>query len=107
MARRMYRQGDLLFVEVERLPKKKGLTRVHDNVIQRGEASGHAHRLVGGELYESWLDSFSEHRMFIVISTVGKVVHEEHGEIVLEKGIWMVVRQREYSPQRGSQYVLE
>jgi hypothetical protein len=108
MARRMFRQGDLLFIEVEGVPKGR-FERVHDNVIQRGEAGGHAHQLIGGKLYRGWTTEGNRrpYVMFIVIESVGKVVHEEHGEIVLEKGTWMVVRQREYSPQKGFEYVLE
>lgn len=107
MVRRMFRQGDLLFVEAERLPKGR-FERAHDNIIHRGEAGGHAHKLIGGKLYRGWTtEGRRTFITFIVIESIGKVVHEEHGEIVLEKGTWMVVRQREYSPQKGFEYVLE
>jgi hypothetical protein len=99
----MYRQGDLLFVEVDSLPK--GFRRVDDNVVHRGEVGGHSHRLIGGNIYSGWTPEGS--RIFIVIDSVGRVVHEEHGEIILEKGVWMVVRQREYSPRTGFEYVIE
>jgi len=100
MARVMYRQGDLLFVKVDRLPKR-GLVRVYDDVIVRGEATGHAHRLVGGELYRAG------DTMYIVVRSVARVVHEEHAPIVLERGFWKVVRQREYSPDRYTTRGLE
>ena len=98
----MYRQGDLLFIKVDKLPKKRKLSRVTDNIIVRGEATGHAHRLIGGELYIDWVDR----RMYIVVRKIAKVVHEEHAPIILKKGVWMVIRQREYYPS-GPEYVLD
>jgi hypothetical protein len=98
----MYRQGDLLFVKVDSLPKR--FRRVDSDVVHRGEASGHSHRLIGGRIYRNY---WNTEETFIVVDSVGKVVHEEHGEIILEKGVWMVVRQREYSPQTGFEYVIE
>jgi len=84
----MYRQGDLLFIKVNKKPKK--LSRIYTNVIARGEATGHAHTLIGGELYYYW-DSEA---------------NEEHKPIILEKGYWIVIRQKEYSPS-GPEYVFE
>jgi len=81
----MYRQGDMLFIKVDKLPRK-GLVRVFDNVIVRGEATGHAHRLVGGELYKA-IDC-----MYIVVETTAKVVHEEYAPIVLERGFSIAAR---------------
>ena len=45
-----------------------------------GEATGHAHRLIGGELYEDWRSG----KIYIVVKTTAKVVHEEHAPIILE-----------------------
>ncbi|MEM2979874.1 MAG: hypothetical protein QW385_00670 [Thermoproteota archaeon] len=104
MAREIYRQGDLLFVKVDRLPKKVN-RRVRDGIIKRGEL-GHTHRLIGGELVECWVYGTGVMR-FIVVESVAKIVHEEHGEIVLGKGIWTIVRQREYSLLKRFEYVVE
>jgi hypothetical protein len=100
----MYRQGDLLFIKVDKKPKE--LSRIYTNIIARGEATGHAHTLIGGELYHYWDSEANEERMFIIIDSMGKVIHEEHKPIILEKGYWIVIRQKEYSP-RGPEYVLE
>jgi len=101
MRRVMYRQGDLLFVKIDKIPRK-GLVRIDDNIIVMGEATGHAHRLIGGELYKDWRRG----EIYIVVKTTAKVVHEEHAPIILEKGFWRVIRQREYRPN-GWDFVLD
>ena len=103
MAQEMYRQGDLLFVKIDKLPKR--LRKIKENIILRGEATGHAHKLVGGILYRTY--SWSNPEMFIEIPSSGKIVHEEHAPLVLPKGIYQVIRQREYDPDAkdGLQFV--
>jgi hypothetical protein len=63
-------------------------------VIVEGEATGHAHRLIGGTILEDVLDG----TLYLDVPTAGRVVHEEHDALTLGPGIWLVVRQREYSP---------
>ncbi len=87
-----YRQGDLLFVRQTALPAD--LKERRGNVIVEGETTGHAHRLKTGRVLEApdgalWLD----------VTATTQVVHEEHGPITLDAGPWLVVRQREYSPE--------
>lgn len=96
MTQEMYRQGDLLILKVNKIPRKKKLKRVEDKIILRGEATGHAHKLVGGELFGRF--SGRGYEMFIEVPTSGKVVHEEHDQIILPKGSYHVIRQREYTP---------
>lgn len=100
----MYRQGDLLFIKVDKIPPKKMLRKIDDDVIVRGEASGHAHVLIGGELYRELYRA--DDRLYIIVKNIAKVVHEEHAPIILEKGFWIVIRQREYTPQ-GPEHVLD
>jgi hypothetical protein len=87
---KMFRQGDLLFLEIDKIPNYAA--EVPTKVILRGEATGHSHRLENGQLlrYGS--------QMYIKAQPQTKIVHEEHATINLEIGFWMVVRQREYSP---------
>lgn len=88
----MNRQGDVLFTEIESLPK--GLKKLKTDVIVWGEATGHAHRLVGGDVF-----SDANGMLFLDVKKSGKVVHEEHNTIPLKKGRYAVVRQREYTPE--------
>lgn len=87
------RQGDLLFVKQDTRPEAT-LTARPSNVIVAGEATGHAHRLQAGTILEA-LDG----ALYLDVTQVTQVVHEEHGPITLDPGLWLVVRQREYSPE--------
>jgi len=92
----MYRQGDVLLRKIKKLPRKPRLTNT--DILLHGEATGHAHRLVNGEIYgRSWSDR--NNVMLYMKAEIGaKVVHEEHGTIELEPGFYEVIRQREYEP---------
>ena len=63
--------------------------------MARGEVTGHAHRVEGDAVV--FRDSESQH-LFVRVMSEASVIHEEHKPIVLEKGIYEVVGQREYSP---------
>lgn len=89
------RQGDVYLIKENSLPK--GMKLKKDNVLVYGETSGHAHRLNTTELsvYESGDD------MFVDLDKPTELVHEEHNTIHVDKGVWKVVRQREYSPSEN------
>jgi hypothetical protein len=88
-----YRQGDLLFIQQDTRPAAD-LTARQSNVIVAGEATGHAHRLTAGTILEA-----PDGALYLDLPYVAKVVHEEHNAITLDPGLWLVVRQREYSPE--------
>lgn len=75
MTRHMARQGDLLFLAIDHLPE--GLTLQADNIIVRGEATGHAHQLQAGRVF---LDVQETRFLEVLTST-------------------QVIRQREYTPE--------
>ena len=88
----MYRHGDLLILEVGTIPRD-AVSREGD-ILAEGEATGHAHRVDTGILYEKngkiYLD---------VKEAKASLTHEEHGLIALPKGRYEVIRQREYQPE--------
>jgi len=86
------RQGDVLLESVSNLPK--GLKKRKDNILVRGETTGHAHRLNTPTLSVYGTDD----EMFVNLDKPTELVHEEHKTIQVDKGTWKVVRQREYSP---------
>nr|MDO8116609.1 hypothetical protein [Candidatus Sigynarchaeota archaeon] len=86
------RQGDVLLVEVDEIPKRA--KQLQTKIILEGEATGHAHRIVHGEIFQEFTD------MFVDAGDGTKLVHDEHGPIKLEPGIYKVVRQAEYDPNR-------
>ena len=61
-------------------------------VLAEGESTGHAHVV---EDDEAELIQIGE-RMLLKLGKAATVVHEEHGPITLEPGIWEVGRVREY-----------
>ena len=90
-----YRQGDLLFVLQETRPTVTLVPRP-ELVIVEGEATGHAHRLTGGVVLEA-----PDGALYVELLEPARVVHEEHDAISLGPGLWLVVRQREYLPEKA------
>jgi len=91
----MFRQGDILFVRVNKKPDK--VVKAKDNVVAHGEATGHSHRVMNGDL---WTDEFGA----LVVESDGDaaIIHDEHPRLDLPKGLFQVVRQREYvEPKDG------
>jgi hypothetical protein len=91
MSNRMHRQGDLLLTAIDQLPD--GLTLRPDTVIVRGEATGHAHQLQEGRVWED-----TQGNLFLEVLSPTQVVHQEHHPIAVPVGYYQVTRQREYVP---------
>lgn len=91
---KQYRQGDILFVLTECVPK--GGVLLDHLIIAEGEATGHIHEAVGPacELYEE------SGTKYLLAKSESKIVHTEHKEIVLPAGTYKVIRQREFVPRR-------
>lgn len=87
----MKRQGDILLVKTEISELTEKVERVESGVIAEGEVTGHAHKVVGGTLT-------SQYGVLRVVASEGtKVVHDEHADLELEPGIWLVRNQEEYA----------
>lgn len=89
---KMVRQGDVLFVPIDKIPA--GATLEKDRrVVAEGEATGHYHKLVGeAEVYSL------ESMLFTKVAGDVLVVHEEHAPIAVEEGLYEIRIQREYTP---------
>ena len=91
----MWRQGDVLISTVAAIPR--GATKQRNCVLAEGELTGHTHRIdepSTAELFEH------EGRLYLrVLAAEARVVHQEHGPITLQAGLYAVWQQREYSPQ--------
>ena len=97
----MYRQGDLLFVQVDG-PQSKTQKLVEDGVLARGESTGHAHRIAPEALQQGKVKVYQldqPRRIVIEAFEAVRVLHEEHQPITLPAGTWEVRQQREYTPQ--------
>jgi len=71
----MFRQGDVLIRDPVPLPK--GAKRLVGDIVQEGEVTGHAHRIVNGEVWEC------EGRRFVVTNEDASLKHEEHKKLEL------------------------
>jgi hypothetical protein len=89
--KKMYRQGDILFIEVAQI--NTDAKKIDSNIIVEGESTGHSHRAVGNEVQLYIHDG----KKYIETGKDVQIVHEEHKTIPLQKSKYMIVRQREYS----------
>jgi hypothetical protein len=96
----IYRQGDVLFKRVDRVPAGNFKSREGGHILE-GEATGHIHRIAEEDLDGAELREFESGRLFLSVSAEGgiSIVHEEHDPIALPAGDFEVIRQREYSPE--------
>ena len=83
------RQGDLLIIRVAVMPE--GVEPVRDLVLARGEATGHAHVLSGGQVFRAF-----DGALFFRADEAVRLDHDEHATLSFEPGLFMVRRQREF-----------
>jgi hypothetical protein len=97
----LIRQGDVLLVPVDGLPRETLDVGSGRLVLADGEATGHAHVVederaslhsVGGRDGGRFLSVVGEEPVFLV--------HEEHDRLSVPPGVYEVRRQREYEPRR-------
>lgn len=92
----IYRQGDILIRKIKSAPKGER-ERVADGILAHGEVTGHCHRIADHAAAE--LFNCGE-GMYLSVGSGGvSIVHDEHDPIVLSRGNYEVIRQREYSPE--------
>jgi len=108
--KRLWRQGDVLIQECDWFPdkvkRKKGVVLVH------GEASGHTHRIADKRTARVYISMNKEHEqsgtLFIeVFAEKAEIVHPEHHTIPLEKGLYRIWRQREFTIRGGFRMVAD
>jgi hypothetical protein len=110
MLRAQYRQGDVLLVRVDAVPKKTSLIARENGrvILAHGEATGHSHAILDervelvapdGSAFVS-VDEAAELYLLVHGSDPVDLVHDEHDPIAIEPGEYRVVRQREYTPEQ-------
>lgn len=92
---RQFRQGDLLFEEVNEMPQGKGNS---SPILAYGEVTGHSHTLVGDfERIDVEIDGVET--IYFNPGDDCAAEHEEHNKIPFSKNRPIrVTRQREYNP---------
>jgi hypothetical protein len=88
---RIFRQGDVLLKQVNELPRSLKLKR--DKILAFGEATGHAHRF-NDALAQLYADVDGKQYVFLVQDAL--LEHEEHADMMIPKGSYEVVIQREF-----------
>jgi hypothetical protein len=99
--RGIVRQGDVLLVPVERIPRfaRKDVPG-RELVLAEGEATGHAHTVQGrARIVPAAVHYLAPtDRYLLVEGGTAVIVHPEHEPITVSKGVYRIVRQREYAP---------
>lgn len=94
------RQGDVLLSPTEGF-FHSNCCKLSHLTLAKGEVTGHSHQITQGkaELYQK-----NDILYLVVLSETATLTHEEHQEIKIPQGTWMVRIQREYQ-QGGFHYV--
>lgn len=95
----MIRHGDVLIEKVTELPESKKLNR---KWLFEGEVTGHAHRIDVGEIFET-----KNGELYLKVSKLAKVSHEEHKTVTLLKGIYRIRQKRQYTVDGGWEMVAD
>jgi hypothetical protein len=96
--RKVYRQGDVLVVEIsEPISVEAKVIEKDTLTLALGEATGHSHQIMseGAVMY-----AVGENLRLMKLKKPAKLVHQEHTAIELPAGNYQIIRQREYTPRR-------
>jgi hypothetical protein len=93
----LFRQGDIYIEAVRTIPA--GAIKKDDLVLAEGEVTGHSHRV--RDFRSAVVYAIGDELFVNVTAERAEIVHEEHGTIELNRGIYRVWRQREYEPAQN------
>lgn len=89
-----YRQGDVLIARINSIPES-ATPKAGPVILAYGEVTGHCHQIhEGAALFEDSGVTYLE-----VQQALADLRHEEHSTIPIERGVYRVTIQREYTPQ--------
>ncbi|MCI0584715.1 MAG: hypothetical protein L0227_17805, partial [Chloroflexi bacterium] len=100
----MVRQGDVLLVKVDELPKGTSVVP-RDNgrlVLAYGEATGHAHVVDAPPAEATLLTTEQNERFLRIVGSGATLTHEEHGAIAIAPGSYRVVIGREWTDEMAA-----
>ena len=100
----MYRQGDVLLIEVSQITE---VAKPTDNIIAYGEYSGHQHVAYNCEVLAAESTNYIIAKTGAVLSHEKQGVLAEHQPISLPEGIYKVVMQKQYDPIVGWKNVID
>lgn len=101
------RQGDILMVRVGAV-EDSGKSR--PVVVGHGEVTGHSHTLeaartlngdaLAWDLFARTGEWQGDGAPLVAVDADTVIRHQEHGPLTVPAGVWRVIRQREYEPER-------
>jgi len=93
------RQGDVLLNKITSVIDLSGATLIKPEngrlILARGEATGHHHSVDCAVAQLFSIDG----KTVLVAGEDTAIVHQEHDQVSVEKGMYWVVAQQEYTPQ--------
>jgi len=92
------RHGDLGFTPIKKLPE--GLKLVYTGckfILARGEQTGHTHVLTAEQGTAFKILEDEKGQRYLKLGGNGTMTHEEHKTIEIEKGMYLIRQEREYS----------
>lgn len=100
------RQGDVFVEQINAIPANATpVERQGDVVLARGEATGHAHRIVASL---DAVDVLQEaERIILNVRHPVTITHEEHGPVTLQPGVYASYIQREYDDLEAERRVVD
>jgi len=98
----LIRQGDVFLKKINELPKE--LKQKEDKIIAWGEVTGHKHRFESDNVLVL-VDN--EGKQYVDVKQESELVHEEHKNLVIPKGLYEVIIQRELDIIEGVRQVVD
>jgi len=88
------RQGDLGITSIQKLPDN--LKELKTNVLAYGETTGHKHQLLETMPQQFSILEDKNGNQYLEINQPTDLIHEEHKTITIERGFYIIKREREY-----------
>jgi len=88
-------QGDVTFHPVDKIEGEK-LNHQGSYILAYGETTGHKHVITVEKPEDMEIVRALNGQIFLNLSTEAAVIHEEHGPIILQPGMYLVEKEREY-----------
>lgn len=104
------RHGDLLLVPLEHysLTEMPEGTATGNNILAEGEATGHHHILTGeAKVFNVSIPQHPEITKAVEIVNDQSIVHEEHKEVKVPAGKYVLVQERELTLEQEARRVLD
>ena len=91
-----YQQGDVMMKPVKQMPET--VKKVQNNVLARGEATGHCHEAFGQDvaLYMDVELYKADANLYLVAPEGAEVRHQEHDPVKVPPGVYVIQIVREY-----------